>query len=113
MLDTAVEGSVDNGYTVYPPQIWIHTDTGPNGPHRKPPLRGGTLRMSWRYAPWSVEHAAGPILERSREPVKRPGGTVAVLQNSDYYIRPTTRHPIWGLSQRKERNSADVLCSRV
>ena len=27
MLDTAVEGSVDNGYTVYPPQIWIHTDT--------------------------------------------------------------------------------------
>ena len=25
--------------------------SGPNGPHRKPPLRGGMLRMSWRYAP--------------------------------------------------------------
>ena len=28
--------------------------SGPNGPHRKPPLRGGMLRMSWRYAPWST-----------------------------------------------------------
>ena len=28
--------------------------SGANGPHRKPPLRGGMLRMSWRYAPWST-----------------------------------------------------------
>ena len=27
MLDTAVEGSGYNRYTVYPPQIWIHMDT--------------------------------------------------------------------------------------
>ena len=28
--------------------------SGPNGPHHKPPLRGGMLRMSWRYAPWNT-----------------------------------------------------------
>ena len=38
----------------------------PNGPHRKPPLRGGMLRMSWRYAPWSTR------LVRFQKPGARP-----------------------------------------
>ena len=45
--------SYDSSGTVYARRDFARKMgfSGANGPHRKPPLRGGMLRMSWRYAP--------------------------------------------------------------
>ena len=60
--------------------------SGPNGPHRKPPLRGGMLRMSWRYAPWSTRLAG---FQQPGEMWAQTGGT---LLESVKPQAPTTRH---------------------
>ena len=40
--------------------------SGPNGPHRKPPLRATRRDATHVVALRAVEHAAGPILEAGR-----------------------------------------------